>query len=559
MFRPAGRTRGVSLFLLLIVVGSYATGPRSHAAPGDVKRTLDAPCKYPTGLATDGRRLFVLDWLESRIYELSPDDGRCGRTLPAPTLRPQGLACGDGRLFVCDDRSGRVYVVNPDSGVVEHSFSAPGEQAVGLAWGLDGLFLLERTSRQIYKLTPDDGTILAYFPAPSANSGALAFDGRYLWAADRIRDELYLIDPNDGNVLGIVEAPGPYAAGLACLDGYLWNADFQTRKLYQIVLRDQPPYRLTKPRVAQVEMCATLHNYGPGEVRDAVIALALPENLPNQEILSAPVFTPAPTRVVTDRWGQRCALYELPRLTAGEHRLVSYRVTARVQAIRYLIFPEDCGTLADIPEEIRHAYTQDAARYRVDSPVIREAVRKVVGEEQNAARIARKLYDYLGATLEYELAGGWDVPEVVLKRGKGSCSEYTFAYIALCRAAGLPARYQGSVVVRGDDACVDDVFHRWAEVYLPNYGWVPVDPSGGDKPTPAERATGFGELPARYLITTNSGGPSEWLAWDYNGFARYQTTGYAKVEEEKFALWEPAQPSTAPSSPGVAPPTCKTP
>ena len=101
--------------------------------------------------------------------------------------------------------------------------------------------------------------------------------------------------------------------------------------------------------------------------------------------------------------------------------------------------------------------------------------KKIVGDEKNPYWIARKVYNYLTEHLEYEMVGGWDIPEVVLKRGSGSCSEYTFSFVALCRAAGLPARYQGSVVVRGDDASIDEAFHRWAQVYLPIYGWVPVD------------------------------------------------------------------------------------
>jgi len=45
--------------------------------------------------------------------------------------------------------------------------------------------------------------------------------------------------------------------------------------------------------------------------------------------------------------------------------------------------------------------------------------------------MAIKLHDYVIKTLDYAI----DAPPV-LKRGNGSCSEYCFAYIALCRAAG---------------------------------------------------------------------------------------------------------------------------
>jgi hypothetical protein len=120
-------------------------------------------------------------------------------------------------------------------------------------------------------------------------------------------------------------------------------------------------------------------------------------------------------------------------------------------------------------------------------------------------------------------------------------TEYSFLYVALCRAAGLPARFEGSVVVRGDDASVDDVFHRWCEVYLPNYGWVTVDPSGVDSPLRSEQGRAFGVLSNRYFVTTHGGGDSSYLGWNYNYNSRYSFKGAAEVKEEAFAIWEPVE------------------
>jgi len=200
-------------------------------------------------------------------------------------------------------------------------------------------------------------------------------------------------------------------------------------------------------------------------------------------------------------------------------------------------------TLDDIPADIREKYTVDGSRYRINSPYMQETVKKIVGEEKNPYWIARRVFDFVIDHLKYEMVGGWDVPEVVLKRGSGSCSEYTFTFVALCRAAGLPARYEGSIVVRGDDASIDEAFHRWAQVYLPEYGWVPVDASRGDAKSPADQARGFGELSNRFLITTQGGGDSEYLNWGYNCFAKYKTTGHCKVEEDHFGFWEPIEPA----------------
>jgi transglutaminase-like putative cysteine protease len=143
--------------------------------------------------------------------------------------------------------------------------------------------------------------------------------------------------------------------------------------------------------------------------------------------------------------------------------------------------------------------------------------------------------------MHYEMVGGWNTAPTVLERGNGSCSEYTFVYISMCRSAGLPARYVGSVVERGDYASLDDVFHRWVEVYLPGVGWVPIDPSRGDKEGPRDQAIAIGHLDAQFLITTESGGNSETMGWTYNSNADWVTEPRTNVVEDHFAEWEPLE------------------
>ncbi|MFB0515834.1 MAG: transglutaminase, partial [Candidatus Neomarinimicrobiota bacterium] len=83
------------------------------------------------------------------------------------------------------------------------------------------------------------------------------------------------------------------------------------------------------------------------------------------------------------------------------------------------------------------------------------------------------------------------------------------------------------------------VYHRWAEVYLPNYGWIPVDASRGDKPSPRDQATYIGQLSNRFLITTQGGGDSEYLGWYYNSHETYQTDPQVRINIEAFGEWEP--------------------
>jgi hypothetical protein len=233
------------------------------------------------------------------------------------------------------------------------------------------------------------------------------------------------------------------------------------------------------------------------------------------------------------------AHFHFDDMPAGEMTEVMMHAEANLYQTRYFIFPDNCGTLDEIPDDIKKDYLIDDSKFAINDPIIQKGVRAAVEDETNPYWIARKIYNYIIDKVEYERVGGWNIAPTVLDRGTGSCSEYSFVFIAMCRAAGLPARYVGSVVVRGDDASWDDVFHRWCEIYLPNYGWIPVDPSGGDSEWPADRANSFGYLNNRFLITTAGGGGSKYLEWGYNANERWTSKGRVRIEIENFGEWSP--------------------
>ena len=66
----------------------------------------------------------------------------------------------------------------------------------------------------------------------------------------------------------------------------------------------------------------------------------------------------------------------------------------------------------------------------------------------------------------------------LLQKPGGKCTDISSIYIALCRAAGVPAREVFSV--RLGKKAEEDITtwqHCWAEFFLPGYGWTPVDPA----------------------------------------------------------------------------------
>jgi hypothetical protein len=530
----------VTLIALLCTVCFAAT-------PGDVVTSFPTPAGCPSGLAWDGKYLWLADWREAMLYKIDPQTGEVVTSLPAPCHKPQGLAWGKERLFVSDIQTfvneyqaGFVYVFNPETETVEASFATPGSSPRGL--GYDGRYLLLADDKEdkIYRLNPDDGTTISYFQAPDGNSQGLSYDGEYLWISDRIKDQIYMVTADDGIVVMTLYAPDSYTVGLAWDGRHLWNVDFAADRIYKIDVSGDGTHSVCNVRKTNIEFTHTLRNHGPGTIEKAEIYFAVPEKtLNHQELLGEVQYMPPADRFEADQWGQKIAVYTFDDVGPGEMVGARYSVDAYIGELRFYIHPDCVGSLENIPEEITEKYLKEGSRYFIDEPIIRETVEQILDGESNPYWIARKFFEYEIEKVEYELAGGWDIAPTILKRGSGSCSEYSFLYIALCRAAGLPARYQAGVSHRGDDACVDNVYHRWVEVYLPNYGWVPVDPSRGDQPTPAGRAASFGMLSNSLFITTHGGGDSEYLGWSYNSNSKSTCKGKCEIVEDTYAIWEP--------------------
>ena len=513
------------------------------AVTGDIENSFPSPGSCPTGLTFDGKYLWNCDRKTDMIYKINPKDGSVVDSLTSPGYRPRGLTW-DGKYLWNVDASEEeyfIYQIDPQSRLVVKTLWAPCNQPEGLAWDGEFLWIIDDGENNIHQISTEDGTTINTIPSPSKYPCGLAYDGKYLWVTDRIKDMIYMISPDEGDVILFFESPGKYARGLAWDGENVWNVDYQSDEIYKIKIHDKETYSRTEEKEELLEYTNQVRNYGPGVVKDLDIYLAIPENLPNQELLSEIEYSPQPADFLMDKWGQKVTHYRFQNLKATEFVTVGMKVKAKLFNVRYYIFPEKTGELKDIPKEITGRFLADDTKYSVKDPFIQQSTEQAIGDETNPYWIARKIFNHVIDHITYERVGGWNIAPTVLKRGTGSCSEFAFVYIAMSRAAGLPARYVGCVVVRGDDASADEVFHRWVEVFLPNYGWIPLDPSWRDYPTPADEARAFGTLRNRYLITTTGGGGSEYLEWGYNSNEKWTSQGKCKVYSEHIGEWSPLE------------------
>ena len=517
-------------------LGLLGAAPRAYGHGGQVLGELPCPVAEPMGLASDGATLWISDMATRSIVQVSKADGSVLARLPVAGASPTGLGWHDGTLYVADralDSIARRRNGEPDLSPIPYY-----EQwAAGLVHDGQHLWVVDAQKKKLHELDADDGTTMKSFEAPSGGPTGLAFDGAYLWVADHVEDELQMVDRKDGSVLVLLPAPGPYPNALAADGNALWVADYQTQKLYRVALPDETPYLEDKERLVPASYEVLYRVSGEGSVSELTALLALPRDIPGQHLLGELAYEPKPTRFATDRWGQRVAVFELGQVPAGETRTVRWEGDFALYRTRFHVVPERIKEAP--PSGELASYLADDKKYDLASPVVRELTDKLTKNQKGTYRKARALYEHLAKTITYDRSGGWNDAAAVLERGTGSCSEYTFALVALLRRAGIPARYVGAISERGDEASFDDVFHRWAEAYFPGYGWVPIDANAGHGGNPRERAGAFAGRSNRHVVTTIGGGASDLLEWDYNSHETYRATPRAKLEARQLARYRP--------------------
>ncbi|MCF7223473.1 transglutaminase TgpA family protein [Marilutibacter chinensis] len=149
------------------------------------------------------------------------------------------------------------------------------------------------------------------------------------------------------------------------------------------------------------------------------------------------------------------------------------------------------------------------------------------------AAIVRRALDWIrrefAYTLTTPLPGRHSVDEFLFDHKAGFCEHFSSAFVVLMRGAGIPARvvtgYTGGYynrigdywLVRRSDA------HAWAEVWLPERGWIRVDPTAAVAPeriydTLADRAPGAGGLFGGLANVTPAFELSDWLRRGWNDF-----------------------------------------
>ncbi len=138
------------------------------------------------------------------------------------------------------------------------------------------------------------------------------------------------------------------------------------------------------------------------------------------------------------------------------------------------------------------------------TPYIKELAQKIVGDEKDDYSRARKIYEWITGHTTYTYVREYcmydNISEYVATSLRGDCGMFALLFITLCRALGIPAKWQSGWFITPKFASP----HDWAQVYV-NDAWLPVDASFGNARRHGSRRNEFyfGNLDAFRMIAND--------------------------------------------------------
>ncbi|MDR1637214.1 MAG: IPT/TIG domain-containing protein [Treponema sp.] len=227
------------------------------------------------------------------------------------------------------------------------------------------------------------------------------------------------------------------------------------------------------------------------------------------------------------------ALFKLNNLASGSTVSVTQswlvEVYAQETSIRVQSVKESGSRMA--------AYTAPSPLLPADDPRVTALATSIVGRERNPYTKARRIYEWL--LREANIGPGPLSGGVIEALERKQADPYTAAllFCALARAAGIPALPSAGVLIDRDRQTSR---HYWAEFWIEDFGWVPLDP-----------ALGAGAAPGGFHLREDH---QTWYFGNMDSsritFSRGQTTlsqmdprGRTAVRNRDFALqnlWEEA-------------------
>jgi transglutaminase-like putative cysteine protease len=356
------------------------------------------------------------------------------------------------------------------AGAPRRQVALHGIGAKGMAATLDALWLCDDLEQTVYCL--DRPTLATRFSVVTPLEGPTAIAARR--PAGATGDQLHVAYYEDE----------PYLKDNPWIDP-CWEVRYRDRALvHQLHVHHDAAARRAWSTGHRIQMSYYVEVEPDSDVEplvDVLWQMSLPIDSARQRLVSVePIGLPFRIEDDPDLEGrsQPVAVFRIPHLDAGSRLLLGWRATLEVFGVKHQLSATDLAGAPPLAPELADRYLIDDEDLDLDSPEVAEATATALGDETNVLEQARRIRSHVYDRLEYEM-GNADSPVGVLARGTGSCGEHVATIMALYRRAGLACRVAGRYKCPyqpwSGAPLYPDFNHVWVDLYLPGYGWVPVE------------------------------------------------------------------------------------
>ncbi len=271
----------------------------------------------------------------------------------------------------------------------------------------------------------------------------------------------------------------------------------------EVVSAEEPAARETLERNLQVQV--EISNKGNSTSNDITLRIPMLADVdsPYQNLLGES-FSHKPVTLEELEMRGRIMVVEISSLAPGRSETIVLDYTVDANGIN----------VGDIPTEEELApYLQPSSKVESDHPEIMATARRIVEGLDNDRDKVEKIYSFVTSYLEYDKNELYRNKGALsaLRNERGVCEEYASLFVALSRAAGVPARVVNGYtdpqltgedwdISQGESLSLNGYRHAWAEYYEEDEGWLPVDPTMENGSPTFEY---FGSLPSEGYIIQN--------------------------------------------------------
>ncbi len=535
------------------------------------KMMIPTPC--PSCIDINGSSLYIADISTGEISVINLKDRSVSKRISSTVVRPKLITSDEDFIYIYDEMYNAINRIDPET---EDSYPFGGfvranHPYYGIAVDKKNFFVLSpdipwypSRSLSISVYDKNSKVLLDTYPAPTYGSRGLFSDGTCLYTMDFIKGSVFVMDIKTGVVIDEQQIAGRNLLDIALHEKTFFTIDAKENSILGF-MRSEKDYDLHgEPMKSEIVLGDVYINNGPGTIINWMTAGLKPEDYLHQHIMQPPEIIPETTDSLKGYWDgaeYHAPLFNMKDMPPGQVREIKIKFQAITRDLRFHLDPVKTLSFEDIPEEVSSRFLLKKQYERAEgddkklleaidktfqftNDKVKEEAEKITGDEKNLLIMVLKLFRHVIKEIEYTLPYQSLPVLKILEEKKGSCGNHSALFSSLCQSLGFPTRSIIGFCIWENDARAGYLDHEIPEVYIPPYGFIPMDTSRfmsipNYSGLIGDDFVNFGRLDKRFVVCGFRGYyDTDYFRFLYLNRKKVTSRGYADTNGNFYVDWK---------------------